>query len=207
MAVLTVNEFKEVLLREPVEKVAQDYVFGGDVFLAQKHPQAVPRLRSHLCPVFNLKEENVVMVGSAKMGFSLDPYSFPSSFKKKGGDIDIVVVSEQLFDTFWKIILEWHYPRRTQGLSGPDREWVRARRKNLYWGWFHPSEIEYVGLSFPTVLQPLRDLRTRWFNSFRSLSVYSEFSGRDVNGRLYRTWDHALWYQVSGLQQIKSQLV
>ena len=206
MALPTVDEFSEILRNEPADDVARNYVFGGDIFLAQKHPNVLKTLRNHLCPEFRLEEENVVIVGSAKMGFSLDPYSFPSAFKKKGGDIDIVVVSQELFDTYWEIILKWHYPRRTAGLNAPDREWVRDRRKDLYWGWFHPSEIGYVGLSLPTVLKPLRDIKTRWFNSFQSLSMYSEFSGRAAHGRLYRTWDHALWYHVSGLNQIKSNL-
>ena len=208
MAILTVEEFKDILRSGSPEEVARDRVFGGDIYLAQKFPQVLTTLRKNLCPQFGLPEEDVTIVGSAKMGFSLDPDKFPAAFKKKGGDIDVVVVSEKLFDQFWEVFLAWHYPRRSAGLTSvADRQWISLRRKNLYWGWFVPSEIEYTGLSLPTVLKPIRDLKTRWFSAFQALSAQPAFLGRDVNGRLYRTWNHALWYHAFGLSEIKAKLI
>ena len=200
----SVEEFKELLRREAPEKIIQDHIFGGDVYLAREHPRVLNTLRRHLCPRLRFEEQNVIIVGSAKIGFSLDPNGFPRRYTKSR-DIDVVVVSETLFDTYWQTMLRWHYPRRWR-LPGPDLRWVRARQQDLYWGWFRPGEIGYEGLTFPDVLEPLRDLKTKWFDSFQSLSLYEEFLGRDVNGRLYRTWEHALFYHASGLQQIQTQL-
>ena len=208
MAVLTVDEFKAILRTDPPEQVVRERVFSGDVFLAETFPQVLGTLRRNLCPQFGLRDEDVFIVGSAKMGFSLDPDKFPAAFKKKGGDVDVVVISEELFDRFWEVFLAWHYPRRSSGLtSAADREWISLRRKNLYWGWFVPSEIQYTGLSLPAVLKPIRDLKTKWFSAFRALSAQPAFLGRDVNGRLYRTWNHALWYHAYGLSEIKTKLI
>lgn len=205
MACPSVEEFKELLRRDSAEKIAGDHVFGGDTYLAQRFPRALNTLRRHLCPRFRLEEENVIIIGSAKLGFSLDPNSFPLRFTKNS-DIDVLVVSETLFDTYWHAMLRWHYPRRLERLPRADWDWVTSRRGDLYWGWFHPDKIGYEGLTFPQVLKPLRDLKTKWFDSFQSLSLYDEFFGRDVSGKLYRTWEHALLYQASGLRQIQAQL-
>jgi len=205
MALPSVEEFKELLRRESVEKIAGDHVLGGDIYLAQRFPRALNTLRRHLCPRLRLEQENVIIIGSAKIGFSLDPNTFPRRFTNNR-DIDVLVVSETLFDIYWHTMLKWHYPRRLEHLPQSDWQWVLARRRDLYWGWFHPDGIRYEGLTFPDVLKPLRDLKTRWFDSFQSLSLYEEFSGREVNGRLYRTWEHALLYQANGLRQIQTRL-
>lgn len=89
MAILTIDEFTEILRREAAERVAERHVFAGDIFLAKKYPQVLTTLRQSLCPQFGLADGNVTIVGSAKMGFSLAPENFPQPFKKKGGDIDI----------------------------------------------------------------------------------------------------------------------
>jgi hypothetical protein len=112
------------------------------------------------------------------------------------------VVDERLFDTVWHTLLQWHYPRRLT-LPREDWGWAKARRKDLYWGWFVPSQIRFNGLSLPAALKPLRDCSTLWFNTFRSLTNYPEFAKRDVNGRLYRTWEHVRLYHAEGLRQVR----
>jgi hypothetical protein len=206
MAILTVDEFKAVLRAESPEKVARELVLGGEVFLAQQFPTVMTSLRNSVCPKFGVLEENVALIGSAKMGFSLDPDEFPRAFRKTGGDVDVLIVSDQIFDKFWEVLLRWHYPRRVSGLNVPDSHWISDRRKDLYWGWFHPAEINYTGLSLPSVLRPIYDLKNLWFNTFQALSLTPAFSGRKVNGRLYRTWEHALWYQSYGLNILKRKL-
>jgi hypothetical protein len=197
----TPEEFKDLLLSMPIEEVVREYVFRGLPYIFRRTPQSLNTLYRHLCPRLNLVEQDITVVGSAKIGFSLSPHSFPRKFTTRS-DIDVLVVSESLFDLVWMTMLRWHYPRRSALFSRTELSWTNARKNDLYWGWFVPSEIRYEGLSFPQSLQPLRDISTSWFNAFRSLSLYPDFVGRNVSGRLYRTWEHALQYHVSGLSQI-----
>jgi hypothetical protein len=159
------------------------------------------RLTDHLCGAIGVIAANIVVVGSAKIGFSLSPDNFPREFSDFS-DIDVVVVSEPMFDEFWHTMLKWNYPRRFS-LSGADWKWSKDRRNDLYWGWFRPDAVRFEGLSFPNVLKPIRDLSTAWFNAFQSLSLIPDFSNRKVRGRLYRTWEHALRYHVDGLERIR----
>jgi hypothetical protein len=177
------------------------YVFSEQPFAFLEQPEALPRLRSHLSSKLKSNESDIIIVGSAQVGFSLSPDSFFRPFSDVS-DIDVLIVDEKLFDTIWMAMLRWHDPRRSW-LDGSDGDWAKRRQKELYWGWFTPNRIRFDGLTLPEMLRPVRDLSTNWFNAFRSLSQYREFSRRDVSGRLYRTWEHARLYHESGLLQIR----
>ena len=202
----TVDEFKGILLREPLERVVEDYVFAGVPFVFKGCPGALKVLQDHLHKSLALPPENILVVGSAKIGFSLSPDTFPRGFSRRS-DIDVVAIDKTAFDLVWMTILKWHYPRRYPGLEMVDRTWVRERKKDIYWGFLAPDRIRYTGLSLPETLKPLRNLSTKWFNAFRGLSLYPEFSPWNVSGRLYRTREHALLYHVQGLRQIRDKLV
>jgi hypothetical protein len=200
----SVEQFKAALLLQPLEAVVREYVFQGSPFVFRDQPEAMDLLRNHLAEELNLALENTIVVGSAKVGFSLSPDNFPRQFSD-GSDIDILVVDHVLFDRLWFTLIRWNYPRRFQ-LGGADWEWAKRRRGDLYWGWLVPDRIPFHGLSFPQVLRPVRDLSTKWFNAFRALSRYPEFASRNVSGRLYHTWDHALLYHMEGLRQIAERI-
>ena len=206
MAYLTVDQFKEVLTNSPLPVVAQKHIFGGLPYVFRDEPTSHDLLISYLSDTLEVLPENVVVVGSAKTGFSLHPERFPRGFSEVS-DIDVIVVSQDLFDKVWMILLEWHYPRRNMELGRVEGGWMRSRRGDIYWGWLVPDRIHYEGLSFPAILKPLRDFSTKWFNTFQSLSLYPEFAAHEVSGRLYRTWDHALRYHTDGLRQIRERIV
>jgi hypothetical protein len=197
----TPREFGEILLAQPLDDVVRQHVFDGVPYAFRKKPVSMQRLRDHLCGKMNVDADNIVVVGSAKIGFSLSPDNYPREFSYYS-DIDVAVVSEPLFDEVWHTMLRWNYPRRFS-LDGTDWAWSKNRRNELYWGWFRPDAIRFEGLSYPEVLKPIRNLSTTWFNAFQSLSLIRDFSSRKIGGRLYRTWEHALRYHSDGLEQLK----
>lgn len=204
MAYPSVDEFKEILLRIPLQEVVKTYIFQGTPYVFRNSPRLSRVLRDHLCSQLDLSEQNIIVVGSAKIGFSLSPDNFPRRFSDHS-DIDILVVDQDLFDKVWETMIKWNYPKRFR-LEGADWNWAKKRREELFWGWFAPDKIRFEGLSLPEVLKPLRDISTSWFNAFRSLGQYNEFAARDVSGRLYRSWRHALLYQSEGLRLIKEAM-
>lgn len=205
MDYVTIEQFKSILLSRPLDEIAKNYIFAGNPFAFRSSPSALPLLIDHLVKQLGVQSTSIYIVGSGKLGFSLNPDNFPRPFSESS-DIDVVIIDQRMFDTVWTTLLKWHYPRRTLELPGIDRQWIGSRKKDLYWGWFLPDKIQFDGLSFPSVLKPVRDISTTWFNAFQSLSQYDEFLGRTVSGRLYRTWDHALLYHMEGLRLL-SQIV
>jgi hypothetical protein len=206
MAYPTVDQFKVALANSPLAAITQEHIFAGLPYVFRDEPASNGLLIGHVSDALCVLEQNVIVVGSAKIGFSLNPNSFPREFLDTS-DIDVIVVSEELFDKVWMTLLEWQYPRRLVNLGGSEQKWAASRRKDIYWGWMVPDEISYQGLSFPDALRPLRDIAVQWFNTFQTLSLYPEFAARTVSGRLYRTWDHALRYHTDGLRQIRDGIV
>jgi hypothetical protein len=204
----TPDDFAQLLLTRPLSEVVQEHVFQGVPFVFRRTPQTLDILKGHLASELGLNPSNILVVGSARIGFSLNPDKFPRQFSGTS-DIDILIVDENLFDEVWTTLLKWNYPRRLVKLGRADGDWIYQRRKDIYWGWFVPDQIRFEGISFPDALQPIRDLSARWFNAFRGLSQYSdhaELARREVSGRLYRTWNHAHLYHQEGLRLLKSIL-
>ncbi len=206
MTFISVEEFKKTILTSPLDAVVRQHIFSGMPYVFRDKADSLARMTKHLSTAVGIAEECIKIVGSAKLGFSLNPDNFPRAFLDTS-DIDVIVVNEALFDRIWMTLLEWHYPRRLMQLGRVEGEWARLRRKEIYFGWIVPDEIHYEGLSFPHVLKPLRDISVQWFNAFQSLSLYPEFAARTISGRLYRSWDHALRYHVDGLRQIRDRIL
>ena len=201
----TPEEFIALLKTEPLSKLVDEYVFSAEPYAFQERPQAHLDMKKHLSNSLSVQAEDITVVGSAKMGFSLSPDTRFRPFSSSS-DIDIAVISAELFDRIWSIILDWHNPRRTGHLQEYDLEWMLRSRRRIYWGTLRPDELRYSGVSFPEKLKPLRDLTTRWFNAFRELSKLSVFDSREASGFLYRSWWHASLYHTYGLIQIRSQI-
>jgi hypothetical protein len=202
---LTVNEFKAMLIDTPLNQVVEEHILGGETYAFRKRPILMNEIQRHLTARLPVTAENIIIVGSAKTGFSLNPDAYFNPFTDDS-DIDVAIIDESLFDEIWFTLLNWHYPRRYIGLDHINSRWVGHRQKEIYWGWLTPDKIRYEGLYFPSALKRFRDLTTAWFNAFRSFSLYPELARREVSGRLYRTRRHALFYQVEGLRQLREFL-
>jgi hypothetical protein len=203
MAYPSVDQFKDLILASEFEAIVREHIFSGVPFAFREQPQLLDLIRHHLKRELGLVPESVLVIGSAQTGFSLNPDNFPRRFSDES-DIDVLVVDQSYFDRIWITVLKWHYRRRGLNLGAPESNWQQRMRKNLFWGSVMPHKIRYEGLLFQDDLVPLRDLSTKWFNAFRSLSLYPEFARRDISGLLYRSWDHALLYQAYSLRQIRN---
>lgn len=202
----TVGEFKELLKGTPLNEVAEEHILGGAPYAFRRRPTLMNEMQMHLISHLPITAENIIIVGSAKTGFSLNPDAYFNPFNSES-DIDVAIIDENLFDEIWSTLLMWHYPRRYVGLDYVSSRWAGQRQKDIYWGWLTPDKIRYEGLYFPRALKRFRDLTTAWFNAFRSFSLYPEFARREISGRLYRTRNHVLLYQVEGLRQLREFLL
>lgn len=202
----TIEEFKRMLLGETtLEEIALDLILSGMPFVFRDEPSNMDLLRNHLHNALGLPRDDIFIVGSAGIGFSLNPDRFPRRFSGSS-DIDVLIINSNLFDDIWSTILKWHYPRKGQQLPGQDGPWMRSRRTDIYWGSFMPDRIRYRGLFLPDALKPLSEISRSWFEAFQSLSTYPEFSAREISGLLYRSLDNAILYQAEGLRKIRVQL-
>jgi hypothetical protein len=199
----TVREFRNWLTTGHLSELVDKWIFGGAVYAFERNRGAMELLTSHLAERIQTSPENIRVVGSAKLGFSLNPDTF-SRIYTDDSDIDVIIVDDRLFDAVWHSMLRWNYPRRLDRLIAPDFQFRRARLQELYWGWFRPDRVDFAHVSYVSLLRLIQDLKFRWFDAFRSLSRHQEFARRDVSGRLYRTWDLARLYHEHGLWLVQT---
>ncbi len=199
----TPSEFSEWLKTKRFGDLVDRWLLGGAVYAFDDKPEDAEMLASHLATKLHTAQENIRIVGSAKLGFSLSPDSFSRSFGEDS-DIDVIVVDSALFDAAWHSILRWNYPHRRDRLITPDFRFREARSREIYWGWMEPDQVQFAHVSYTSLLGPVQELKARWFEAFRSLGRHPNFARRDVSGRLYRTWDFARLYHENGLGLIQT---
>lgn len=184
----------EVLQRTP-------HCFEGDVeFYAE--------IRAHLACQLRSSVDEIYMVGSGAVGYSLAPTNFPRSFREQS-DLDFAVVSPKLFDEAWTSLLQWGHPQRRHG-PAIENAWLLERQSEIFWGWLDPEQLQFKGILRPKLLREIQVLKTRWFETFRNLgSIYpeTEVATRHCSARLYRSEQHLVEYQTEGLRRLKNRLI
>src|SRR5687767_2525443 len=122
------KDLLEVCLRDD----SAPFVFDAD-------DEAWTNFKSELEKTLTVKSADVRVVGSARLGFSLKPHMDLKLFTNTS-DIDVVVVSDTIFDEIWHDILVAAYPRELSGV--PLGGWIAATRRDLYTGWLSPTRFD-----------------------------------------------------------------
>jgi len=192
MDYISKDEFTSLLRTQDHESLVDEYLFRGVPFAFRERPEEYNILLEHIATSLDVPRTSITLVGSGRIGFSLNPDKFGASFSDKS-DLDILVVSDLWFDRIWLDFLRWNR-RNYFNLSPQDKVLITRNRIDIYWGRLWPD-------SLPQVTQ----LAAVWFNAFRSISLNPDLAKWEVNGRLYRTWDHARLYQLWTLAQLERQ--
>jgi hypothetical protein len=151
-------------------------------------------LRRRVSIQFGVHPNEVLVVGSGKLGFSIAPEKRYREFCSES-DIDLVVLSESLFNQFWWLVHEyWLEYGLWDGFSG--------FRKYLFRGWIRPDMLPPSG-SFDIALQ--------WWQFFNALTAKDGLSMHKISGALYKDWRFLESYQISGVracaQAVQSEVI
>jgi hypothetical protein len=189
----TKDEFVELLKTRRHQAIVEDYLFQGVPFAFESEPSAYELLRSGLSEQLRIDSEDITVIGSGRIGFSLDPNKFGSPYSS-ASDIDTVVVSSELFDKAW--IEMCSVGRRLLGIQSQVKQSLAEHRtNNVFYGYVLPDRL-------PGIV----DISQHWFRTFKGLVRVRELSLFDIKGRLYRTWDHVRIHQLYSLNGIANRL-
>ena len=180
------------------------HIFRGDA--AQ-----LRAFRAHIAHALGAPAADIYIVGSAHLGFSLNPHHYFRPLLAHS-DLDLIVIHSGLFDFAWHTLLKWHYRILGKDVDG-DSRWASKRRRELWKGWFEPHRWHLqprraVARSVPEALKPAREFATTWFTTFTSLGRYrhTEIARRRASARLYRTATHVRLYHANGLRALRHHL-
>ena len=189
MPLISATDFARILKTENLESVVQEHIFQGETFVFSDHPELYDSLRGIVSHGVGLTSESVILVGSAKLGFSLDPSKFGAPFTRTS-DLDLLVVSPKHFDELWIDFLRWHRENEENpGLLKSVN--LNIHRRHIYWGRIHPTDLTQI-----------IDSSTVWFDVIRGLGRYPRLARWKASVRLYQSWQHARLSQISALKDI-----
>src|SRR5438128_10586931 len=187
------DEFSDLLNSRDHTKIVDEILVAGIPFAFRDSPADYDVLRTSLGTALHLSADSMTVVGSGRIGFSLSPEKYGTPFLPES-DLDVVVVSAEMFDVAWFDLLR--LGRKYLNLRKQVQSWVDAHRENhVYFGFIIPDRLPGAVAVSPT-----------WFRTFRGLARNPSLAGRDVNGRLYRTWDHVYVHQLYSLRRIQQGL-
>lgn len=128
------------------------------------------------------------MVGSAKLGFSIAPHQLWKPFDDLS-DIDMVIVSNSVFDTFWKDLYDFNINLTVR--TREEQVSYNKFRNYFFKGWIRP---DFFPFSYPQ--------RKQWFEFFKSIS-YGEYGYRKVTGAIFRDMDFFERYHAMNVRRLR----
>ncbi|MBE9100491.1 hypothetical protein [Vacuolonema iberomarrocanum] len=184
-----IARFKSILAEyESPEVIVQKYIVHGTPHIFKSDEDKYFDLKREIAAHFSEHYNNVHMVGSAKLGFSIAPHKLWKHFTIES-DIDVVIVSDRLFERMWEGLHEFNINlvNRTK-----DEDCNYKRFVNYFFkGWIRP---DLFPLNYP--------VKTDWFEFFKSIS-YTKYGPQKVSGALYHSFNFFEKYHVKNIEKLR----
>lgn len=184
---LRIRSFREEMaVLSPVEMIRKHIIHGEcAVMSAEQYFE----LRSEIAQKYEVHPNEVLVVGSSKLGFSIAPTKRYRHFAETS-DIDVVIVSSKLFDQIWKAVHQYwdhggYWERSTQF------------KTYLFQGWIRPDKLPPAATF---------EIANDWWRFFNYLSSTRKYSVYKVAGALYRDWYFLEAYQLRSVSACVDEL-
>ena len=189
------DDFKVKLSSEDIRDVYQRYLLGHDIWYFREKKQSTSYAQDYddfklyLSKKLDIHVNNIAIVGSAKLGFSLSPDKDYKVFNEES-DIDLVIVSEKIYKASWMAFIE---------LQSKDYLPIYAPiAKNIFKGFVSLKEIDIRSEFFEQWERKVRPLK----KDFQTVFGIEN----DINYRVYDSWESVERYHISGLNSLKNKL-
>ncbi len=195
------DKFDETLLKcegkDEILDFARKYIIHGIPYVFELREEDFFDFRNRISKHFSIDYYQVYIVGSGKLGFS---YLKGTEFSYDS-DIDVAIVSEELYDRYLKYIRKFQYDiERSRELLVQNEyaEYIKFL-KYMAKGWMRPDLL-------PAKINGI-DIKTGWFEFFKSISYdKSEVGNYKVSGGVYKNYDYLEYYTVNSLTEYKKIL-
>lgn len=165
------EEFKVDLKTHTEIQIIRKYILDGDCHALSR--DQVLNLKESVSSHFRINYQDVILVGSGKLGFSIKSEKRYQPFGDES-DIDLAVVSAELFTKVWE---ETHLFKK----SGADWPKCNIFFKYLSEGWIRPDKL-------PT--STYFEFTKSWWEFFNNLTASKIFGPYKIRAGLY----HSLFF-------------
>jgi hypothetical protein len=179
-----VAEFKRDICKLDVSVAVQKHLTYGPCCLLSS--DVYFELKREIADRFKLHPAEVLVVGSAKLGFSIAPKKRYLLFNDQS-DIDVALVAPQLFEQVWAEVHDYWD-------GGAYWEQHKMFCHYLFQGWIRPDKL-------PPSSQ--FDRAAKWWEYFRELTSTSRYGPYKIRAGLYKSWRFLESYQRRCVEQCK----
>ncbi len=193
---------KEELLRlvsetcnyEDCLKIVRKHIIHGTPVVFKDNEEEYYEFRDSIARHFKIGFHEVLILGSAKLGYS---YHKDSEFSLDS-DIDVALVNEDLFESYYINICNYQYDLEN-GKDTPRKDERGQFNQFLHYlikGWMRPDKL-------PERLK-IRSMKEGWFEFFKSISYDNCPAGNyKVSGGLFKNYYYLEKYYTESLIKIK----
>ncbi|SDE60616.1 hypothetical protein [Desulfuromonas thiophila] len=182
-----IEEFKSDLKSLTSLQVFRKYILNGECYLLNNDQHF--HIREDVCENFSVEFNDVVMVGSGKLGFSLKPSKRFVEFSDDS-DIDIAIVSPILFQRVWE---EAYLFKKSAA------DWPKANAffKYLSEGWIRPDKLPSSDYF---------DFSKQWWGFFNILTATEKYGPYKIRAGLYHSHFFLKEYQTICIEQCMQEI-
>ena len=184
------KDFKKVIEVKGPEVAVNSLLFYGPVFYFQNDQKKYFFFKHKLSEKLDIHTNDIEIVGSARLGFSLNREKFGKPFGKES-DIDVAIVSNRLFERAWLDLISIKGERLFE-LLPKEKANLTQCQSDIYWGYVSPERIpSRVGFS------------KWWWPIFEEMSLSEK---RKVRARLFMSWKRAEMHYSYTIQKVLKSL-
>lgn len=189
---MNLETLKKELTNNEVSVVVNKYILGGNPICFSGREILISQLKKALAEHFNVHIKNIEIVGSGKLGISLNRDRFGKQFDAHS-NIDIAVVSSELFDIAWFELMKLE--SITYKLTEIDRGFLKECSDSISKGFISPDKLPQIS-----------NFSQNWWKIFLELSNKDEYECKKIRGRLFKDWWFAEKYYSLQLTRLKSEI-
>ena len=191
------KELKTISLEESKISFVQKNLFHGLPFVFNGREADYFNFRKKIAENFNVSFHEVFIVGSAKLGFS---YHKNTEFSYES-DIDVVIVNEGLYESYFEKISDYQYQldKQYHTVNIFEKQQYQGFLQYLIKGWMRPDKL-------PTSFQ-INIIKDDWFDFFKSISNgKAEVGNYKVAGGLFKNYKYLEKYYLNGVTEYYRKL-
>lgn len=175
----------------------------SDVYLIQKYlchgnspilnEEKLFHIKHKISCKFGIHPNEVILTGSAKLGFSIAPNKNYRDFNEES-DIDIAIISNKLFEKFWFDLLEFNIS--TTRKTTEEQKLYFEFIEYLFKGWIRPDKFPF---SFAG--------KQEWFKFFNDLTheIY-EYGEHKISAGIYKDFTTFELYNKKNISRVRNEI-
>lgn len=215
---MTFDSFKEKIISDTLdsEQLFQRYFIDAETYFfnhVEKGEDFEYLIKKDIAHVLSIHLNDVYIVGSAKIGFSMKPKEYgrvfdgnfvKTSLKKDKSDLDIAIISDRLFDELQETMYDWtngyrkSWDQNTFYQSGREMFGVDLKYKFLEYlgkGWYRP-DFSPTGFRIETINGQLDTVFNTWRRKI----------DRKISYAVYKNWTFFKKFQLENIEKIISKI-